>query len=278
MRTFTLLARNLRWYWRTNLAALLGVAAATGVLGGALLTGHSIRASLRGLALSRLGNAETVVSREGFFRESLAAPLGGACPLIATEGVVTHEASGRRAAGVEVYGVDSRFWAFQELKGEPPRGRQALLTSALAGELGGAAGDTLLLRLSKAPAIPLESLHGRKEDAGKTIRLAAGGVSGLEFSLRLRQGDVRAVYVPLARLQRELERPGEVNTILAGGMEETERALAGSVSAADLGVRVKPLDERRGLSVESETAVIGDHLARAVSSTARSLSLKRSRC
>ena len=35
MRISTLLARNLTWYWRTNLAVLLGVATATGVLGGA---------------------------------------------------------------------------------------------------------------------------------------------------------------------------------------------------------------------------------------------------
>jgi putative ABC transport system permease protein len=37
MRISTLLARNLAWYWRTNLAVLLGVAAAAAVLGGALL-------------------------------------------------------------------------------------------------------------------------------------------------------------------------------------------------------------------------------------------------
>ena len=49
MRTSTLLARNLAWYWRTNLAVLLGVATAAGVLGGALLVGDSVRASLRDL-------------------------------------------------------------------------------------------------------------------------------------------------------------------------------------------------------------------------------------
>ncbi len=47
MRTSSLLARNLAWYWRTNLAVLLGVATATGVLGGAALVGDSVRASLR---------------------------------------------------------------------------------------------------------------------------------------------------------------------------------------------------------------------------------------
>ncbi|HXN48518.1 MAG TPA: hypothetical protein VN893_17850, partial [Bryobacteraceae bacterium] len=96
MRTSTLLARNLTWYWRTNLAALLGVAAATAVLGGALLVGESVRWSLRELALARLGNAEVVVTRVGFFREELAAAFHPSAPVIALDGVVTREPSGKR--------------------------------------------------------------------------------------------------------------------------------------------------------------------------------------
>src|SRR5437879_6112914 len=131
MQTSTLLARNLTWYWRTNLAVLLGVATAAGVLGGALLVGHSVRASLRGLVLSRLGAADYAVSRSGFFREELAAAFGSACPMIVTSGVVAHEGSGRRAMSVPVYGVDGRFWKFQAEPGEAPRERQALLSAAL---------------------------------------------------------------------------------------------------------------------------------------------------
>ena len=82
MRTYTLLARNLAWFWRTNLAIALGVATATAVLAGALLVGDSVRASLRELLLSRLGNTESVVSSQRFFREKLAEGLGPACPII----------------------------------------------------------------------------------------------------------------------------------------------------------------------------------------------------
>lgn len=265
MRTSTLLARNLTWYWRTNLAVVVGVAAGAAVLGGALLVGGSVRASLRGLALSRLGNTEYVVSRDGFFGE----PPGGGCPLIWLEGLVTHEASGRRAGRVEVYGVDERFTRFHGDPGPPPSGRQAQLTAALAQELGGTEGDTILLRLPKPSAIPLDSLHGRKEDVGKTIRMSMGGVAAREFSLRLQQGALRAVYVPLGRLQRELDQPGRVNTMLARHLPDPRR-----FSLADLGVQLRHLEPQASLSLETGSAILNDALAEAALHTARSLGLR----
>ena len=72
------LTRSLRsatYHWRTNLAVVLGVAAAVSVLGGALLVGDSVRGSLRDLVLSRLGRTSDVVASMGFFRDALAQDL-----------------------------------------------------------------------------------------------------------------------------------------------------------------------------------------------------------
>src|SRR5450759_4121459 len=299
MRTSTLLARNLAWYWRTNLAVLLGVATATGVLGGAALVGESVRASLRALVLERLGNADYVVTRGGFFREALAAEMQPAAPLIALDGVVTHEPSGKRAQGVQVYGVDERFWKFQGLPGAAPRGREIQLTAALAGELGAASGDAILLRIPKFSAIPLETLQGRKEDIGKTLRRGMSGLVQRAFSLRAQQGDVRAVYVSLAHLQREVNQPRRVNTIIA-----THGKLP-AITLADMGIRLREivappgddapvglrsLGERRvqgdprgpggpphnqALSLETDSAGISDALAEAAARTAQALGLRK---
>ena len=268
MRISTLLARNLTWYWHTNLAVLLGVATATGVLGGAALVGESVRASLRGLVLERLGKADFVVTRAGFFRQELAAEMQPAgAPLIVLDGAASHEPSAKRANGVEVYGVDERFWKFQGLPGNAPRGREILLTAALARELGAASGDTVLLRIPKFSAIPLETLHGRKDDLGKTLRLSASGIVQRPFSLRAQQGEVRAVYVALPNLQREMVQPGRVNTIVA-----THGRLP-PVTLDDLGIRLREVTGQR-LSLETDSAVIPDALANAATHTAQSLGLR----
>ena len=257
MRTSTLLARNLAWYWRTNLAVLLGVATAAGVLGGALLVGDSVRASLRDLVLARLGNTDYVVARNGFFRENLAAAFGAATPIISIEGMVSHPASGRRAYAVQIYGVDQRF-------GPAPDGHEVLLSAALAAEIGAKTGDALLVRVEKPSAIPLESLHGRKEDVGKTIRLTLGPAALREFSLEPQQGDVRAAYLPMALLQRELGEVGRVNTLLLAGPPPRDLNF---VTLEDLGIKL------RNSAVETDTTFIPDALAERATTAAKSLGL-----
>ena len=65
-KPYRLALTSARYYWRTNLAVTLGVAAAVAVLAGALVVGDSVRGSLRDIALGRLGNTDQVLSSMGF--------------------------------------------------------------------------------------------------------------------------------------------------------------------------------------------------------------------
>ncbi len=288
MNSFVLLRRNLAHYWRTNLAVVCGVAVAVAVLAGALLVGDSVRASLRELFLRRLGGTEQVLSGASFFREQLAAEIGqdgrsvrAACPLIVLRGTVTHEASKRWSSGVQVYGVDERFWQFHGKENAlATPGRELLVGASLADELGVAAGDTLLLRVEKPSAIPVESLHGRKEDLGRTVRLNARArldANALgEFSLQPQQTAAKVVFVPLSLLQKELEQEGKVNTILlSGGNDDALRAIVKErVTLEDLGVKLRALDGGRTLSLETESALVNNYLAETASATASRLGLR----
>src|SRR5437773_5249984 len=214
--------RSLTYYWRTNAAVVLGVATAVAVLGGALLVGDSVRGSLRDLVVQRLGRTDQIVVSSGFFREALADDLRAdeafaasfisVCPLIVVQGVVIDQTSGRRVSRVPVYGVDARFWQFHGLAGaavdQSHGDREALVSAALASDIGATTGRAILVRVERPSAVPIESLHGRKEDVGRTMRLNVREVAGPanlgEFSLQPRQGAVRAVFVPLKRLQREI--------------------------------------------------------------------------
>jgi ABC-type lipoprotein release transport system permease subunit len=256
MRLSTLTRRSLIYYRRTNLAVIAGVAVAVSVLAGALAVGDSVRASLRDLFLKRLGNTDQVLASSEFFRETLALEIGAraAVPIIALEGVATHEPSGRRASGVAVYGIDERFWQFQGRSVE----EAGLISPGLAREIGAGTGDTLLVRVEQPSEIPLESLHARKDDLGRTLRVSVRASSeSAEFAVRAQQADVRSVFVPLRRLQRDLRQTGKVNTILVAGSASLDR-----VKLEDLGVRVKQIASC--VAVESASGLLSDDLAAAI--------------
>ena len=287
-----LVRRGLSHYWRTNLAVVAGVATAVAVLSGALLVGDSVRGSLRDLVVDRLGRTDRAVFASGFFREQFAADLqndpafrqafASAVPLVIMQGSVSEQDSGRRASQVAVYGVDDRFWQFHGLTRTGPANRDAFISRALAADLGASDGGTVLIRLERPSAIPIESLHGRKEDVGRTIRLTVRAIldrRGLgEFSIRPQQGDVRAVFVPLRRLQQDLAVPQKANAILVAddpGAQVHDQAeiLAGllkkNARLGDYGLTLRILDPERGLALEADAGVIDPSRAAAAGQAAK---------
>jgi hypothetical protein len=275
----TLVTNSVRYYWRTNLAVALGVAAAVSVLAGALVVGDSVRGSLRDLALSRLGRTDLVVSSLGFLRDSAAEDLrkglqaSNAAPLIVADGFVTLESSGRRAANVLVYGVDERFWAFHGLAARDG----VFVSPALASEVGAKDGEILLTRLQRPSEVPVESLFGRKEEVGRTVRLTIAGILPRdqlgEFALRPQQTDVRAVFAPLRRIQRDLGVNGQVNTVLVAGGNRSDAGLRSALQLEDLGVKLTTIEESRTIVVEQASGIVGDSLERAVQRAAAKIGI-----
>jgi putative ABC transport system permease protein len=299
MRTRQLAIRNLTFFWRTNLAVVLGVAAAVAVLAGALLVGDSVRGSLKDLFLQRLGNTDQIVMANGFFRDALAGDirnnrqfaasgLSQIVPLIAIKGTVSNAASRQVASNVQVYGVDERFWQFHGRMGHSLGNRETLVSSSLATELHAQTGDSVLVRIEKPSDIPIESLHSKKEDLGRTLRLnvkefLAADALG-EFSVQPQQGPARAVFVPLQLLQTELEQPGKANLLLvhasdSGGNANSDptaalwRIVRDVTTLDDFGIKVRPLNHQKNVSIEHDSKIINDTLATASGKAASDVSM-----
>ncbi|HEX6463088.1 MAG TPA: ABC transporter permease [Vicinamibacterales bacterium] len=279
-----LASRSLRHYWRSHLAVIAGVATAVAVLAGALLVGDSVRGSLRDLVLRRIGRADTAVLSSGFFREALAREIGGA-PIVALQGTVTEQASGRRAFRVLVYGVDDRFWRFHGVSGvSGPAVEDAYLSQALTSDLGVEPGAQILVRVERPSAIPIESVHGRKEAPGRTIRLTARAALDAahmgDFAIRPQQGSVRAVFIPLERVQHDLDRASRVNAILisdGGGPANgtVEAALKRAAELDDFGLRIRTLEPQRAIVLEADAGMLDARRAAAADRAAMSLGLRQ---
>jgi len=272
-----LIFRSLAYHWRTNIAVILGVATAVAVLSGALLVGDSVRGSLRALVLERLGQTQQVVLSTGFVREQLADDIqrdssfagGRIAPMILAQAFVSVQSGEGKAGKVAVYGVDERFWRFHGVSVDGPADRDALLSPALAAELQVQPGATILVRTQHPSDIPMESLHGRKDDAVRTVRAAVRSIlpreSLGEFSLQPQQGAVRAVFLPVALVQHELGVESRVNALLVSGLQNTsalESLIRTHATLEDLGLRLRVLPE--SIALESASGLLDNSTADAM--------------
>ena len=280
MRLRRVVIRSLVHYWPTQLAIIGGVAVSVATLAGALLVGDSVRSSLKALVLERLGKTHTAITASMPFPEDLARRLqahpgfsqafGGVCPLMLAEGAVIHAGTQRLASRVQIYGVDERFWAFHGRPPEPLERRSALLSPELARELDWKEGDSLLVTLQRQAATPAETLHGRRDSSGTTLRVRGSRILQPEhlgeFSILQRGAAVRTLFLPLAEIQRALEQEGQVNALLLSASEgqsgsdgnRLRRMLRATLTPDDAGVRIRALEHCSCLSLEHKGGLLDE--------------------
>lgn len=234
--------------WRTSLAVAFGVATATAVIVGALVVGDSMRGSLRGLTIERLGKVDSVVAPGGFFDATGAADTLGvdeqdlATIVLFDRAVieVTGE-SGRRAGAVQTIGCDEAFWRL-DISGvvpkTPPDDESIILTQSLANELGVNIGDQVTVRLPVEQAVPADSPLGRKDVQTEGIpRLNVIDIlpdRGLaRFSLAPAQAAPKNVFLSRELVASVLERDGQANVALSSVPIDADKL---RVKLADLGL------------------------------------------
>ena len=235
------------------------------------MVGVSVRASLRDLVLQRLGKADRVVVSQGFFREQLASAFEQAVPLVVAEGFVAAQESGRRASRVQVYAVDDRFWRFHGLdRVKAPGANEALLSEGLAAELDANAGQSVILRVESSSAIPTESLHGRKEDVGRSVRLTVRAGARARGSRRVfaeSSPGIRSRHLCAARQDADAARAARSRECDSDrSARYSRRSSADSASPPcvdDFGLRVRALDALGAIAVESRSTILSDASAAA---------------
>lgn len=295
-----LLLESVTYFWRANLAVVLGALVGASVLTGALLVGDSMRGTLRDMTLERLGDIDHVVVVGQFFQQDLADRLRSALapdapPItsaILLQGSVGTPDKRLRVSQVQVVGVTPEFWSLFPGSQAPAAG-QSVMNQQLAEQLGvqpPANGESLS---SPLPVIfyafgeddvPRDAALGRRNEPPKPIAISVqrfisnSGVG--RFSLQLSQAIPPTLYVPIEELARDLNAPGRANALFIGqGSEWTHAAvedvLGRVVSLEDLGIELIPAKD--WISIETREKVIADEIANAILARIRKEGWKRQR-
>jgi ABC-type antimicrobial peptide transport system permease subunit len=269
MSSLSLILRSLWYHLRINAAVALGVAAAVAVLTGALLVGDSVRGSLRHLILDRLGNIDSVLLTQRFFRTQLADEVQSGVeqcysdvfPAILMQGTLDQPGEEtRRASNVTVIGADERFWRQGSVRpSKLPGLDEVVLNQTLADELRATVGSRVILRLPQSVDIPADSPLGRKTETSQSRALRVIDIVAAEslgrFGLRPTQQFVHNAYTSIETLQELLEQPDKANAIFVaddtnpaglarGGRANCDVALRRSLqpTLADYGINLEKTD------------------------------------
>ena len=269
MNAFWNLARRSFWFHRRgNALFCAGCAVSAVVLVGALLTGASLRGSIRELFEPRLGDVNWVLtSSSGQFRESIADSVSWklsirAAPVLMMAGTVGIAGGDILVHRVNIIGIDDRFWEL----GPGTAGstgtigdNSAIVNYGLADKLKVNPGDQIIIRFQAAGALAMDAPFGTRENLS-TLRLPVAAVVGSmefgDFSLKAEHFTVYNVFVPLKLLQSANDIPGMANAVLISQStdEQIINIIQKSVGLKDAGLNLRDVDG--GIEIYSDRIFI----------------------
>ncbi len=279
MNFIRLVLSSLRFHARSHLGALVSAAIGSAVLIGALIVGDSIRASLRNMALARIGKADyALVGNDRFFRAQLAddlRTLGDVAPVLQVAGIVATSDNSARANQVQVLGVDDRFWKLANKVPQKASTEGIVLNERLAHHLKVKPGQTVVLRIHKPSLLSRESPISPQEDSSAVIRMDVSGVADDDafgrFSLQANQIPPFNAFVPISMLQKRLELEGKANLLLARLSDQAKDPTA-SLSAAwllaDAQLELVSATNQPGIELRSERVFLEEGVVSAATNVA----------
>lgn len=244
--------RGLRYFRASYLGVFAGSALGAMVLLGALMAGDSVKHTLLRIAEARLGKVDAVlVGGDRMFRSALAGELDAldAAPVLMVKAAVSVQGSGRTLGGVQVIGVDKRFWKLSPggKKTDPPREREFFVNEHLARSLDFGENATLVLRFGKPALVaddaPLAGKAAELITLSGSVRSVCGDKRFGRFSLESTQLPQATVFMPIERLQEAVGFEGRANLMLlhAGkhhGRDEMPELIRRKATLADYGLTV----------------------------------------
>jgi len=240
MKPTTLIARSVRFYWRTHLSVVLAAAVTSAVLVGALTLGDCVRYTLRDLALKRLGGVHYALGgQDRFFRARLARDLSAGevkdAAAIILPGSAVHSKTSLRANRVQVVGVGKSFWSLGPSGGGAfdLGDEQVILNTQLARQLNAKKGQRIVLRVPRPTALSRDVALSPTGKATVTLAVTVRAIVGDEqfgrFGLRADQAAPLNAFVSRKWMAQRLGLAGKANLLLVGPADGGVEALAATL-------------------------------------------------
>jgi putative ABC transport system permease protein len=269
---------SLIYYRKDTVYQIIIVAILTAVITGSLLTGESVRNSLKKKSEEKLGNTDIVISSGlRYFDPSLGTRVeektgNKTASILEIDGYCQNFSTGQSALNIKVFAVDSNFFAFNSGDTITIDKGTVAVNKRLADFLNLSRGDEIIVRFrsvdpipANAPFAPKTEKHGSK--VMKVNRILSAGQSG-NFSLGVSQVVPMNIFMSI-REENSGNENMKPNRLLIDNANESPLSvftdlLPGILTLKDIGLSIRRSEKTGEAELISERIFIDSALAETV--------------
>jgi len=265
--------KSIRFYKKRVLYQLLIIALLSAVITGSLMTGRSVRSSLKKSASERLGNTGILVSSglrsfKADLYQRMRDSLGISCTgIYELNGYCQGLNSQKGAFNTNIYAVSYDFFRFHGNDSLTIKPGEIAINQQLADYLGVKQGDDLILRFREISDIPPDAPFAPAGEAGKSVVMKIGNIlnasSNGNFSLSISQIIPMNIFMNLTDLESDTNKPIKINRLLIdkkseSSVQEIYTSLKKVLLLSDIGLRVRKIFKTGEAEIVSDRIFIDD--------------------
>jgi putative ABC transport system permease protein len=278
---FYLILRSLLFYRRSSVYQAIIVLILAAIITGSLLTGYSVRKSLRSSANEHLGNASVLISSGlRYFDASLAGMISknlneNCVAILETSGFCQNFATGVTALNTKFYGIDKGFFAFQGNDSILILPGDVAVNQNLAKKLGIVAGDEIIIHFREVTPIPASAPFSTSGSTDGTKVMKVSHILKSEqsgnFALGISQIVPLNIFINRTDLGAGSETSRKANRLLIENKKNTVQAdllkvLKKSLAPEDIGLSLRKNEKTGGIEIISDRIFIDQEIVNEVSS------------
>ena len=250
--SFKLVIKSISFYKKPVLYQVLIIILLSAVITGSLLTGRSVKESLKKSASERLGNTGILVSSGiRYFKPELVQRMmigsGINCTgILELNGYCQSLNSQKGAFNTHIYGVNKDFFIFLGFDTIAIKPGEIAINKRIADYLGIKKGEDLIMRFTEISAIPADSPFASSREAGKSIVMKVGAIfepnCNGNFSLSISQITPMNIFINLSDIEDNQANSLQINRLLIKrnvSLKEVSEALKHYLKLSDIGLRFR---------------------------------------
>lgn len=260
---------SLLYYKKSVINQVIIIAILAAVITGSLLTGFSVRNSLKNTAFEHLGNTSILISSGlRYFDPSISQRVSlsigaGATSILETSGYCQNFSEGTTSGKINIYGIGSDFFRFLGNDSVIIKTGEVAINRKLAQQINIKKGDDIIIRLGVISDIPAYAPFSTARGEGNSLVMKVGqildGQNTGDFSLGISQIVPSNIFINLDNINNSGDNKTRANRLLTENIKNESlpffnSILKKTIKLSDIGLKLRKVE------VTGENELISDRI------------------